>query len=299
MRREVKEIEHGDGFDIHIVGGPRPDMRDLYHALLRVPWWGAMLVIIAAYVLLNALFATLYMGSGGIANAEGNFLDSFFFSVQTMGTVGYGTMYPQTRLANFIVVAESIVGLLVTAVATGLVFVRFSHVRPRVAFSEKIGISPVDGVPTLMVRIGNERRNGIVDVVFRVTLMRRTKTAEGVHIFRASDLVLVRNRAPVLNRSWMIMSRIEPGSSLHDYTPERFLAEDVTLTFEVSGTDDTSLQPVHARCVYAARNVVFGARLADVLSELPDGNVKLDLARFHDLVPTAPTDAFPYPVIPS
>src|SRR5205085_1475466 len=98
----------------------------------------------------------------------GSFADGFFFSVQTLGTIGYGAMYPVTRLANALVTAESVIGLVVTALATGMVFVRFSRIRGRVVFSRKVTVGPMDGVPTLQVRVGNARSNRIYDVEFRM-----------------------------------------------------------------------------------------------------------------------------------
>jgi hypothetical protein len=107
-----KLIERRETYEIRVIGGPPSGLRDLYHALLRVPWWGALAVIVGGYLALNAMLAALFVATGGIANAErGSFVDAFFFSVQTMGTIGYGTMYPATRLANALVVAESVTGL--------------------------------------------------------------------------------------------------------------------------------------------------------------------------------------------
>src|SRR6187455_2794993 len=157
-RAPRREIVRNEGYSIHVVGAPAPGLRDLYHALLRIPWWAAALVIMGSYLVLNALFAVLYLEVGGVANARpGSAADAFFFSVQTMGTIGYGNMYPQTAAANGLVVAESVAGLMVTALATGLVFVRFSQTRARLLFSSKIAIGLMDGVQTLMLRVGNER----------------------------------------------------------------------------------------------------------------------------------------------
>jgi inward rectifier potassium channel len=152
----------------------------------------------------------------------------------------------------------------------------------------------MDGVPTLMVRLGNERRSAIIDAHFRMTLVRTTRTAEGVTIYRATEMSLLRNRAAALARSWMIAHRIEPGSPLHGDTPESLSATEVEITVEVAGVDDTALQPVHARKVFPAASIVWGARLADVITET-DNLMILDLAKFHDIEPTAPTESFPYP----
>ncbi len=289
------EVQRAEGYEIRIVGGPAAGLRDLYHLLLRIPWWGALAVIVGGYLLVNAIFAVVFLTVGGVANAApGSFADAFFFSVQTMGTIGYGSMYPATRLANSVVVAESVTSLVVTALATGLVFVRFSQTRARVVFSSRVAVGPMDGVPTLMLRVGNERSGRIVGATFRLTLMRTTRTSEGVVVYRTEDLPLVRDRANALARSWMILHRIDRGSSLLADTPESLDACDAELTLAVAGTDETSLQAVHAQHTWMHRSIVWGARLADVTSETPNGDLLLDLGRFHDLTPTEPTPEFPY-----
>ncbi len=298
-RSSRAEVYRAEGYEVRVVGGPAAGLRDLYHSLLRISWWGALAVIVGSYLALNALFAVVYLAVGGVANAApGSFLDLFFFSVQTMGTIGYGAMYPATRLANLVVVAESVTGLVATALATGLVFVRFSQTRARVVFSSRVAIGPMDGVPTLMIRLGNERSGRIVGAAFRLTLVRTTRTTEGVAVYRNEDLPLVRERADALARSWMVLHRIGPGSPLLGDTPETLAACDAELTLSVAGTDETSMQPAHAQHTWVHRSVVWGARLADVVSEIPDGNLLLDLRRFHEVIPTEATAEFPYGAAP-
>src|SRR5262249_33941833 len=148
---------------------------------------------------------------------------------------------------NFLVVAESVTGLVVTALATGLVFVRFSQTRARLVFSSRLTIGAVDGVSTVMARVGNERRGNIVDTRFRLTFTRTTTTVEGMTIYRLEELPLVRSRAPALSRSWTVMHRIVEGSPLYGYDAQRLAEVDGELQLEVVGIDDTSLQAVHAR----------------------------------------------------
>jgi inward rectifier potassium channel len=287
-RAPRKEIVRTTQYNIHIIGAPAPGMRDLYHALLRVPWWAAFTIIVGSWLLLNGVFAVIYAWVGGVANArDGSLLDAFFFSAQTMGTVGYGTMYPASAAANMVVVAETVTGLVLTALATGLVFVRFSQTRARLMFSASAAVGPMDGVPTLMIRVGNERRGNIVNTEFRLTFTRTSRTAEGMTVYRLEELPLIRSRAPALSRSWNILHRIGDGSPLQGYDAEKLAAVEGELQLEVIGTDDTSLQPVHARHTWFAGSVAWGARLADVLSETPEGDMVLDLRHFHEVVPVA------------
>jgi inward rectifier potassium channel len=296
MRQRVRrEVYPGQGYEIRVIGGRASGIHDLYHVYLRASWPVALGAIVCTYLALNAVFAGLYLLVGGIAHSDGSFLEAFFFSVQTMGTIGYGAMYPETHAANALVVAESVAGLGVVALSTGLVFARFAITRARFQFSARAAVSPMDGVPCLMLRVGNDRPNSnIVDAEFRLGLMRTTHTSEGMTVYRSIDLALVRERAPFLQRSWMVLHRIDAASPLHGQTPASLAAADAELTLAVVGVDETSLQFVHARHTWAAQHIVFGARLADVVSETPEA-LQLDLRRFHEIEPTAPTPEFPYP----
>lgn len=283
-------------YEIEVVGAGPPDWRDIYHALLNMPWWTALLAIVSTVLLLNLLFAFAYADVGGVSGARpGSVTDAFFFSVQTMGTIGYGSMYPVGRAANVLVVLESIVGLLVTALATGLVFVRFSLTRGRMVFARKATISPMDGIPTVSVRFGNGRSNAIQDATIRLMLMRTETTAEGVSFYRTHDLDLVRNFAHALTRSWSVLHRIDQKSPLFGQTPESLAESEAELVVTVSGVDSTSLQFAHGQHTYESFDIAWGARAADILSETADGNLRVDLSHFDEVVPTEPTPGFPYP----
>jgi inward rectifier potassium channel len=263
---------------------------------LRVRWSVALAMIVVFWLALNAGFATLYVLVGGLENARArSFWDAFCFSVQTMGTIGYGSMYPTSVGANVVMISESVASLIVTAVATGLVFAKFSRSTARLAFSRHAVIGPMDGVPTLMLRVGNERGNQILEATVRVALMRTERLKEGSTFYRMIDLKLTRDRSPAMARSWTVLHPIVDGSPLASATPESIARDEVELLVTVVGTDDTSLQPVHARHTYLDRDIVWGARHADILSETENGNLILDVRRFHDIEPTTPVDGFPYP----
>lgn len=283
-------------YTVRVVGAQSARFRDVYHAFLRSPWWAALMLLVGAYLALNALFAVGFLWSDGVAHATpGSFRDAFFFSVQTMGTVGYGAMFPESPTANALVVAESVVGMLFTALATGLVFAKFSQPQGRIAFSRTAVVSPLDGVPTLMFRVGNERGNFIVEATVRVTQVRTVRTREGVMMYRMTDIPLVRDRTAAMTRSWNVMHTIDERSPLYGKTPEELAAEEFEFVVSLTGIDDTSYQLVHARRTYEHTEILWGARHADVLSETSDGNLVLDVRRFHDTVATEPTESFPYP----
>ena len=255
-----------------------------------------MLALSAVFLLLNLAFAFAYAAVGGIAGAEpGSIADHFFFSVQTMGTIGYGVMHPLSAGAEALVTAEVIVGVSLVALASGMLFSKFSVPRARMQFAEWGTIAPFDGVPTLMFRLGNERASQVIEATVRVVMVRTEHTLEGVTFYRMRDLRLERDRSPVLARSWTVMHTIDEASPLSGATPESLARDEVEFTLTVVGLDETSAQNLHARHTYDHTQIRWGARHADMLSERPDGTIQLDMREFHRVVPTVATPGFPYP----
>lgn len=269
-----------------ILGVPRTPFSDAYFLFLRARMWVALATIVLAFVAMNAMFAVAYVITGGVAHARpGSLTDAFFFSVQTMATIGYGAMYPETPAAHAIVTTEAIVGMLWTAVSTGLVFAKISQPLSRIVFSRRVTISPMNAVPTLMFRVGNARGNVVHEAQIRAVLTRTEVTAEGVTMYRMYDLKLARDRAPALTRTFIVLHTLDETSPLHGATADQLQAWEAELGVTVTGTDDTTMQPVHGARRYLATDIVFGHRLADLLSILPDGRIQVDLARFDDIVP--------------
>jgi inward rectifier potassium channel len=278
---------------IVIRGDERRPLQDIYHAYLIRPWRWVLGSIAGGFLAINVVFAIAYAIVGGVAGANG-MLDDFFFSVQTMGTVGYGAMYPVTRAANVLMVAESVTSLIVTALATGLVFAKFSRSTARIRFSKRPCISPLNGQPTLSFRVGNQRGNAIVEATIHVTFSRTEVTAEGERMYRQYDLPLTRDRSPAMSRTWTVMHPITEWSMLKDATPESLAAQEAELLVSVTGIDDTSMQNVHARTTYDHTAIAWGMRMADLIDDTPAAFI-VDLTKFDDLVATQATEAFPYP----
>jgi inward rectifier potassium channel len=281
-------------YEVRVIGAPRTPLRDFYHALMQLGWPATIGFIAFVYFVVNLVFASAYFECDGIEHADPHsFLDAFYFSVQTMGTIGYGFMYPKTHFANAVVVVESTASIILTALATGLVFAKFSRPTARLMFSERMTFSPMNGVPTLAFRVGNQRRNRIVEAQLRVSLARTERTLEGKDFYRSTDLKLVRDRLS-LTRSWNVLHVVDETSPLFGATPESLAAAGAEFNVRVSGLDDTWMQVVHAQYRYPAEQVAFGYRLADILSD--SGNlITLDLTKFHDIEPAEPLPGFPYP----
>lgn len=261
--------------------------RDPYHLLLIMPWSIFLTLIVLGFVVANALFALAYLTAGdGIANARpGYFQDAFFFSVQTMASIGYGTMYPYTGYANVLVTVESLVGLMGLAMGTGLMFARFSRPTARVVFSRVAVIGRYDGVPTLMFRTANQRRNQILEAHMQVGLVRDEITSEGEFMRRVYNLKLVRSQNPVFFLTWTVMHQIDENSPLYGITPEMLAATETILVVTLTGIDETVSQAIHARHTYLASDIMSNMRFVDIIIKKSNGQRYIDYRRFHDVVP--------------
>ncbi|MDE2182037.1 MAG: ATP-sensitive inward rectifier potassium channel 10 [Alphaproteobacteria bacterium] len=273
---------------------------DFYHGVLRAPWWQFILGLAAVFLCINAVFAELYrLDPSGIAGARpGSFADAFYFSIQTFGSIGYGVLSPRTPYANMLVTAESFVALVNGALATGLVFARFSRPFARVLFSNVAVIATFEGRPTLMFRAMNQRGNQILGAGISVSFARQATTQEGIVMRRFDELSLVRSRTPLFALSWTVMHTIDETSPLYGATPTSLATQDAELIALLSGTDDTLADTIYARHVYSADQILCGQRFVDVLSFAPQGRRIIDLHRFHDTEPDTPISA-PSPDAPA
>ena len=270
-------------------GGPRRHWRDLYHWFLTLPISVAILLCSTYYLLVNVLFACFYLvDPGGIAGAEpGRFSDAFFFSIQTIATIGYGVMYPKSLFTHLLVTLETVVGIMSFALITGLLFTRFSRPVARVLFSKVAVMGRHEGKPALMFRMANERRNQILQAEVRVTLVRSERDAHGSEVRRLHDVNLVRTQSSFFGLSWMVVHVVDEASPLRRATPASLRETDTELVVLLAGIDETLNQTVHARHSYGPDEILWDHRFADILFHTPDGERAIDLDRFHDTVPLA------------
>ncbi|HYL31856.1 MAG TPA: ion channel [Stellaceae bacterium] len=257
---------------------------DIYHSLLTVSWAGFFGLLTAAYALFNVVFALLYLVQGGaIANAKsGSFADAFFFSVQTMATIGYGDMHPATFYANAVVTVEVLLGMTGFALATGLIFARFSRPTARVMFSDVAVVSRYDGVPTLMFRAANQRRNRILEASVNVMLVRNEVTAEGQVMRRFYDLKVARRHNPTFVLTWTVMHPIDETSPLHDASAATLREQEAEIVASIGGLDESFAQTIHARKSYQPEDIRWGWRLTDIIGRTSEGRLTIDYDRFHD-----------------
>ena len=231
---------------------------------------------------LNIFFASLYQlrpGSIGGSTDHG-FTDAFFFSVQTLSSLGYGVMSPGSAYGDLIVTAEAAVGMLFVAMATGLIFAKASRPQSGVLFSESMILTLRNDLPTLMFRAANARGNDIVDANMSVSAVIEEQSPEGHHMRRLHDLKLVRRNSPLFAMTWLAMHVIDEESPLKTENLNDIMALIVTII----GHDGTYGQTTYARHLYERTDMRRGHRFVDVISELPDGRMLIDLTRFHETV---------------
>jgi inward rectifier potassium channel len=286
--RTVRRIENRDGkFNIVGLGAWYVYWRDPYHLMLTIPWIGFIGLVSFAYILINFLFALLYLAGGNCITgaAPGNFWDAFFFSVQTLASIGYGVMSPATFYAHWVVTAESIISLLAIAVVTGLAFARFSKPTARIMFSHVAIIEQFNGVPTLIFRAANQRHNQIVEAQIQVYLLRDEKSQEGTFLRRFHELKLVRHRTPSFTLTWNIMHPIDEDSPLYGQTPESLAKVRAQITASISGTDETAAYMIHARHMFSHSEILWDHRFTDIMYKSPNGDRYLDYTHFHQAIP--------------
>jgi len=270
--------------DAAIRGAPTGVFEDLYHFLVTSSWPSLIGLIAAAFTVANLVFATGYFLDGGVENARpGSFADAFFFSVQTMATIGYGKMVPISMFTNILVSIEALSGLVALALMTGLVFAKCSRPTARVRFSRYVVIGPRDGVISLMIRMANQRADRIVEANIHAVFARQETTAEGESIRRFYDLGMTRNVSSLFVLSWTAVHRIVPGSPLFGETRESLADSQPQVIVSITGLDEVFSQTIHARYAYGLDEIIWGARFADVLVTHPDGSQSVDYTHFDDV----------------
>jgi len=292
--RPGRLVERGAQEGLLRVGLPSHPTADLYHRALRVSWRSFLGATAGVYVTANLFFGFLYwLQPGAVANARpGWFRDCFFFSVETFGTIGYGVLAPATDYANAVMTVETLTGIVLVALTTGLMFARVSRPTARVLFSRVAVVGTYDGQPTLMVRMGNERLSQIVQAEVGMTLVRNEWNNEGMFMRRFYDLRLARARTPIFAMSYLAMHTLDDASPLYGATPQILEEIEAEILVTVSGIEVVMGQTVHARTSYLPHEILFGRRYADMFGRTADGRQAIDYGRFH-LTEDAPRRAAP------
>jgi len=279
-------IVHRDGKIAQIKrSGIRRVLRnDLYINSMSSSWPRLICAIILFYVIINSIFATLYlMEEGCIENARvGSFKDAFFFSVQTLATIGYGKMAPATTFANILVTIEALMGLSGLAVATGVIFSKISRPNARILFGNYALISSYKNSDCFIFRLGNLRTSQIADPLIKAVLICDESSQDGSIRRAFHDLKLMRNNVPLLMPSWTLRHKIDKDSPLFEMKKEDLEKKNIEIIVSLVGFDETISQTVHAHHSYIASEIKFGGEFVDIMSWDKSGNANVDYKRFHD-----------------
>lgn len=277
---------------IYVHGISMRFWQDLYHRALVVTWPTFFVSLAVLFLLLNTTFAALYLlGTAPIANQyPDGFSGAFFFSVETLATVGYGDMHPQTIYGHLIATLEIFVGMSGIALATGLIFARFSRPRAKIMFARYAIVRPLEGRMTLAVRAANARQNVIAEAHAKMRMVRRETTIEGFTSLKIYDLKLVRDQQPMFLLSWLMMHVIDESSPLFGETAETLAARSASLMLTIEGSDETTAQTMQARHSWNGSDIRWQHAYADLIHE-EDGVTHVDYAFFDDVVPLTPLPA--------
>lgn len=278
--------------EILTEGIRRVVFQDLFHFFMTITWPQLFATFAGFFLAFDTLFGfAYYWVPGCIANLNPpGFAGAFFFSVETLATVGYGDMHPQTVYGHTVAMIEIFVGLMSLAVITGLMFARFSRPRARFLFARNMVVRPIDGRRTLIIRTANLRLNVVQDASARLYMMRNEVTPEGFRIRRVVDLPLLRSTQPMFNLGWTIMHVLDVSSALYPETPDSLRKSEAAFVLSMSGTDESTGQTLTTRAEYSHRDIRWNTGFRDILVEDADGVLHIDYAKFDELEPLADAD---------
>jgi inward rectifier potassium channel len=279
----LKRAINRDGqFNVRRTGRKWEDWHP-YLFMISTPWPLFFTLLLAAFLTLNVVFALAYCAAGiqNLKNAEAatafeSFLNAFFFSAHTLTTVGYGNMWPVGAAANLVAVLESLVGVLGFAIATGLLFGRFSRPSARFGFSQSILVAPYMGATSLQFRVVNRRSNNIIDLEARVLLM-LVELCDGKPQRRFLPLTLERPSVMFFPLTWTVVHPIAESSPLLGKTAKDLEREQAEILIMMNGHDESFGQTVHARYSYRYDEIVWGAKFATAFEVEESGDLRIEV----------------------
>jgi inward rectifier potassium channel len=283
-------------FNVKRTGLSFAESRSPYRYVLDISWPSFISQVLYWYLITNAIFALAYLACGAAAldgpedygvGWLGHFLSAYFFSVQTLATIGYGRISPVGIPANLIVAIESVVGLITFALITGIAFARFSRPRPGIRFSDYAVVGPYQGITAFMFRLVNTRDSELFDVSAEVAIARRrTGGAAKERLFES--LSLERPSVTFFPLSWTVVHPIEASSPMSGLTAEDLTETEAEFVVRLTAYDETTAQTVHIRSSYKADEVKWGAKFVNIIDrDNADGIIRVDVTRLDEIEPAA------------
>jgi inward rectifier potassium channel len=263
------------------TGAARFDIRDPYTIAITVTWGSFFLLLLLIELLINAAFAILYtLVPGCLTNVTpGSFVEAFFFSIETLATVGYGTVSPANLYGHIVSAIEILCGLIFTAIITGLIFVRFSKPRPNILFADQAVITKHNGIPTLMIRVANGRRTAMAGAVAEAAVFKPTVSSEGRALRQVCELKLIRDTMPLFMLTWTIMHVINEDSPLYGLDLDNLSSTDLLIVLTIQARDHTAGEDVFDLRFYNAERILAGMAYQDAISFDEQGRPNADLSK--------------------
>jgi inward rectifier potassium channel len=261
-----------------------------FHWSLSVSWPVFLAFLSASYLAINTVFAFAFMACGPGAltgmtaqSVGGEFFRAFFFSVETFATIGYGNIVPIGIPANILVTLEALLNIVSIALATGIVFARFSRPTAKIVYSHRALVGPYRSGSAFEFRIANARTSQIIELEAKVSLSRLEPSADG-KVRKFHDLKLERNKVVFFPLSWTLVHSIDPSSPLSGWTSSDLIAADAEFLILLTGIDEAYSQTVHSRSSYKADEVVWNAKFGSVFRRSQKhGILGMDITRLHDI----------------
>lgn len=261
-------IRSDGSFNVRRKGQSFNAWLNIYHRLTTMKVVPFAAVIVVTYFVVNLFFALLYYYIGveylsGIETQEAYispFWGAFFFSIQTLTTVGYGHISPVGGLTNTVASIEALLGLMMFAIITGLLYGRFSRPSPKILFSKNCIIAPYLDINGLMFRLINERNSHLINVKINVALSRNETNEKGVIVRKYYTLPLEREQIMFFSTSWTVVHPITEDSPLFNETPESIALSDTEIVIAFEGINDMYADPVHIRMSYLYNEFLWGKK---------------------------------------
>jgi inward rectifier potassium channel len=292
-RRGYRLINRDGSFNVRVRKGNWWRTFFSYQTLLSTSWPRMFALLTAGFIVVNGLFAAAYLACGPEAltgdAALGPPAQSFFFSVHTLATIGYGNIVPTTLAANVVVVVESLTGLLGLAVATGVVFARFSRPVADIRYSGHAVVAPYRDITAFEFRMVNARRNQLVNVGATV-MMSRFEGQSDTRQRRFHQLALERSTVAFFPLNWTVVHPIDEASPLWGWDHRSLLEAEAEFNVLLTAVDETFAQTVHSRSSYTAEEVLFGHRFEMMFTE-SDREYVLDMDKLDATTPAGETPA--------
>lgn len=284
-QQQIRLLNRDGSFNVERTGYSFWDALSSYHELVTMSWPKFYSLVLLVYLVVNGIFGGLYFacGPGTVVSqttrADATLKDIFFYSVETISTIGSNTFVATGTAANTVQAVELLTGLMGFAVIAGLVFARFSRPTARILYSDYAVIAPYRGITAFEFRVANGRNNQMIEVNAKV-LFTRFENVDGRPLRKYYQLSLERDNVVFFPLSWTVVHPIDDNSPLKGLSREELVASNAEFLVLMQGIDETFATNVHSRSSYRMDEVICNAKFADVFSGMKERNLTVDMRKF-------------------